>query len=65
MLRRPQVEGAQSRAQLITDLARREKLTVRQLIGGSAAAAGTAPSAAPRSSRDTIQDWFGAADGFN
>ena len=36
----PQVEGAQSRAQLIMYLARREKLTVRQLIGRPAAAGG-------------------------
>jgi len=65
---RPLVEGAQSRYQLITDLARRENLTVRQLIGrlgggrGHRTFAGT-----PEQVADTIGDWWdaGAADGFN
>jgi FMN-dependent oxidoreductase (nitrilotriacetate monooxygenase family) len=65
---RPEVEGAQSRRLLITDLARREKLTVRQLIGrlgggrGHRTFAGT-----PEQVAGTLQDWFenGAADGFN
>jgi FMN-dependent oxidoreductase (nitrilotriacetate monooxygenase family) len=68
VLRRPQVEGAQSRAQLITDLARREKLTVRQLIGRLGGGRGHRTfSGTPQQVADTIQDWFdrGAADGFN
>jgi FMN-dependent oxidoreductase (nitrilotriacetate monooxygenase family) len=65
---RPPVEGAQSRYQLITELARRDGLTVRQLIGrlgggrGHRTFAGT-----PEQVADTILDWAqaGAADGFN
>jgi len=65
---RPPVEGAQSRYQLIVDLARRDNLTVRQLIGrlgggrGHRTFAGT-----PEQIADTIQEWSeqGAADGFN
>jgi alkanesulfonate monooxygenase SsuD/methylene tetrahydromethanopterin reductase-like flavin-dependent oxidoreductase (luciferase family) len=67
-LHRPQVEGAQSRAQLITDLARREKLTVRQLIGRLGGGRGHRTfTGTPEQVADTIQDWFdrGAADGFN
>ena len=63
-----EVEGMQSRYQLITDLARRDSLTVRQLIArlgggrGHRTFAGT-----PEQVADTIQEWFeaGAADGFN
>jgi FMN-dependent oxidoreductase (nitrilotriacetate monooxygenase family) len=65
---RPLVEGAQSRAQLITDLARREKLTVRQLIGRLGGGRGHRTfTGTPEQVADTIQDWFdqGAADGFN
>ncbi|MGC5225361.1 LLM class flavin-dependent oxidoreductase [Micromonospora sp. DT81.3] len=62
------IEGAKSRYTLIVDLARREHLTVRELIGrlgggrGHRTFAGTALQVA-----DTIQHWFetGAADGFN
>ena len=50
---RENVRGAQSRYQLIVELARRDQLTVRQLIGGSAAAAGTEPSPAPPSRSPT------------
>jgi FMN-dependent oxidoreductase (nitrilotriacetate monooxygenase family) len=68
VLARPPVEGAQSRYQLITELARRDGLTVRQLIGrlgggrGHRTFAGT-----PEQVADTILDWAqaGAADGFN
>ncbi len=57
-----------SRVSLIVQMARREKLTVRQLIGriggglGHRTFAGTAAQIA-----DTIEHWFtnGAADGFN
>jgi FMN-dependent oxidoreductase (nitrilotriacetate monooxygenase family) len=62
------VEGAQSRYELIADLARRDNLTVRQLIArlgggrGHRTFAGT-----PEQVADTIGEWFssGAADGFN
>ena len=65
---RPPVQGAQSRYQLIVDLARRDNLTVRQLIGrlgggrGHRTFAGT-----PEQVADTIEEWSGAgaADGFN
>jgi FMN-dependent oxidoreductase (nitrilotriacetate monooxygenase family) len=63
-----EIEGARSRYTLIVNLARREHLTVRQLIGrlgggrGHRTFAGT-----PEQVADAIQDWFqsGAADGFN
>ncbi|MEU4688953.1 LLM class flavin-dependent oxidoreductase [Actinoplanes sp. NPDC023714] len=62
------IEGAKSRRTLIVDWARRENLTVRQLIGklgggrGHRTFAGT-----PVQIADTIQEYFenGAADGFN
>ncbi|MFF3738992.1 LLM class flavin-dependent oxidoreductase [Streptomyces sp. NPDC002566] len=62
------VEGAKSRYTLVVALARRERLTVRQLIGrlgggrGHLTVAGT-----PEQVADTIETWFtqGAADGFN
>jgi FMN-dependent oxidoreductase (nitrilotriacetate monooxygenase family) len=63
-----EIEGAKSRYTLIVELARRERLTVRQLIGrlgggrGHRTFAGTAVQIA-----DTIEHWYdsGAADGFN
>jgi FMN-dependent oxidoreductase (nitrilotriacetate monooxygenase family) len=63
-----EIEGAKSRFTLIVELARRERLTVRQLIGrlgggrGHRTFAGTAEQVA-----DTIENWYdaGAADGFN
>jgi FMN-dependent oxidoreductase (nitrilotriacetate monooxygenase family) len=63
-----QVEGHQSRFQVITEIARRDKLTVRELLvrlgggRGHRTFAGT-----PEQIADTIQEWFesGAADGFN
>lgn len=62
------IEGAKSRYTLIVELARRERLTVRQLIGrlgggrGHLTFAGT-----PEQVADAIEEWFtrGAADGFN
>ncbi|MEU6775665.1 LLM class flavin-dependent oxidoreductase [Streptomyces sp. NPDC046759] len=62
------VEGAKSRYTLVVQLARREKLTVRQLIGrlgggrGHLTFAGT-----PEQVAGQIETWFtqGAADGFN
>ncbi|MEV6791994.1 LLM class flavin-dependent oxidoreductase [Streptomyces sp. NPDC051320] len=63
-----EIEGAKSRYTLIVELARRERLTVRRLIGrlgggrGHRTFAGTAVQVA-----DTIEHWYdsGAADGFN
>lgn len=63
-----QIEGGKSRFTLIVDMARRENLTVRQLIGrlgagrGHLTFAGSAVQVA-----DAIQHWFdnNAADGFN
>ncbi|MFJ4519713.1 LLM class flavin-dependent oxidoreductase [Streptomyces sp. NPDC088810] len=62
------IEGAKSRYTLVVELARRERLTVRQLIGrlgggrGHLTVAGT-----PEQVADQIETWFtqGAADGFN
>ncbi|WP_416980835.1 LLM class flavin-dependent oxidoreductase [Streptomyces sp. T028] len=62
------VEGAKSRYTLVVGLARRERLTVRRLIGrlgggrGHLTFAGT-----PEQVADKIETWFtrGAADGFN
>ncbi|MGN9809907.1 LLM class flavin-dependent oxidoreductase [Micromonospora sp. BQ11] len=62
------VQSHQSRYQLVVDLARRENLTIRQLIGrlgggrGHRVVAGT-----PEQIADQIEQWFtgGAADGFN
>ncbi|MEU3477690.1 LLM class flavin-dependent oxidoreductase [Streptomyces sp. NPDC033754] len=62
------IEGAKSRYTLIVELARRERLTVRRLIGrlgggrGHRTFAGT-----PEQIADTIEHWYvsGAADGFN
>ncbi|MFI6543717.1 LLM class flavin-dependent oxidoreductase [Streptomyces prunicolor] len=62
------IEGAKSRYTLVVELARRDRLTVRQLIGrlgggrGHLTFAGT-----PEQVADAIESWFtqGAADGFN
>ena len=62
------IEGAKSRYTLVVELARRDRLTVRQLIGrlgggrGHLTFAGT-----PEQVADAIGTWFtqGAADGFN
>ncbi|WP_446213414.1 LLM class flavin-dependent oxidoreductase [Micromonospora sp. IBSANI012] len=62
------VQAHQSRYQLVVELARREQLTLRQLIGrlgggrGHRVVAGT-----PEQIADQIELWFteGAADGFN
>ena len=63
-----EIEGAKSRYTLVVNLARRENLTVRQLIGrlgggrGHLTFAGT-----PEQVADAIENWFtsAAADGFN
>jgi len=62
------VEGNQGRAQLILELARQERLTVRRLLSrlgggrGHRTLVGT-----PEQVADAMQQWFeeGAADGFN
>ena len=63
-----EIEGAKSRYTLIVDLARREQLTVRQLIGRLGGGRGHRTfSGTPEQVADAIQGWFeaGAADGFN
>jgi FMN-dependent oxidoreductase (nitrilotriacetate monooxygenase family) len=63
-----EIEGAKSRRTLVVNLARRERLTVRELIGrlgggrGHLTFAGT-----PEQVADAITHWYheGAADGFN
>ncbi|WP_437327014.1 LLM class flavin-dependent oxidoreductase [Sorangium sp. So ce381] len=63
-----QIEGAKSRYTLIVSLARRERLTVRQLIGRLGGGRGHRTFAgAPEQVADAIQHWWeqGAADGFN
>jgi FMN-dependent oxidoreductase (nitrilotriacetate monooxygenase family) len=65
---RPRVEGAQSRFDLVTELGKREKLTVRQLIARLGGGRGHRTfTGTPQQVADTIEDWFdrGAADGFN
>ncbi|GAA1641715.1 LLM class flavin-dependent oxidoreductase [Nonomuraea maheshkhaliensis] len=61
-------EGAQSRRRLVVDLARRERLTVRELIARLAGGRGHRVFAGtPEQIADQLQEWFlcGAADGFN
>jgi FMN-dependent oxidoreductase (nitrilotriacetate monooxygenase family) len=68
ILARPKLQGSQSRADLIIELAVRENLTVREILSrlgggrGHFTFVGTPDQAA-----DTIVSWFegGAADGFN
>jgi alkanesulfonate monooxygenase SsuD/methylene tetrahydromethanopterin reductase-like flavin-dependent oxidoreductase (luciferase family) len=63
-----QIEGAKSRYTLIVSLARREGLTVRQLIGRLGGGRGHRTfTGTPEQVADAIQDWSdaGAADGFN
>jgi alkanesulfonate monooxygenase SsuD/methylene tetrahydromethanopterin reductase-like flavin-dependent oxidoreductase (luciferase family) len=63
-----EIEGAKSRYTLIVTLARREKLTVRELIGRLGGGRGHRTfTGTPEQVADAIQQWFdaGAADGFN
>ncbi|ADB29316.1 monooxygenase [Kribbella flavida DSM 17836] len=63
-----EIEGAKSRYTLIVTLARREQLTVRELIGRLGGGRGHRTfSGTPEQVADAIQEWFdaGAADGFN
>jgi FMN-dependent oxidoreductase (nitrilotriacetate monooxygenase family) len=62
------VEAARSRTEVIVGLVRREKPTLRQLLGYLAGARGHFVTAGtPEQIADLIEDWFcdGAADGFN
>ncbi|MFJ9810545.1 LLM class flavin-dependent oxidoreductase [Streptomyces sp. NPDC101158] len=63
-----EIEGAKSRYTLIVELARREKLTVRQLIGRLGGGRGHRTfTGTPAQVADAIEEWFDgdAADGFN
>ena len=62
------IEGARSRSALIVALARRERLTVRQLLGRLGGGRGHWTFiGTPEQTADALQSWFeaGAADGFN
>jgi len=64
----PLTEGWQSRQQLFADLARRENLSVRQLVGRIVSARGhKVLIGTPGEIVDELETWFreGAADGFN
>ncbi|MGD9881842.1 MAG: LLM class flavin-dependent oxidoreductase [Reyranella sp.] len=64
----PETEHLKSRAALLLEMARRDKLTVRQLFYRVAAARGhLLLVAAPVRIADVLETWFrsGAADGFN
>lgn len=63
-----QIEGGKGRFRLMVEMARRERLTVRQLIGRLGAGRGHRTIAGtPQQIVDALQEWFdnGAADGFN
>jgi FMN-dependent oxidoreductase (nitrilotriacetate monooxygenase family) len=62
------VQAARSRTEVIVGLVRREKPTLRQLLGYMAGARGHFVTAGtPEQIADLIEDWFrdGATDGFN
>ncbi len=62
------VQAARSRTEVIVGLVRRERPTLRQLLGYMAGARGHFVTAGtPEQIADLIEDWFrdGAADGFN
>ena len=63
-----EIEGAKSRYTLVVNLARRENLTVRQLIARLGGGRGHRTfTGTPSQVADAIEEWFagGAADGFN
>lgn len=63
-----QIESQKSRYTLIVNLARRERLTVRQLLGRLGGGRGHRTfSGTPEQVADAIESWWqaGAADGFN
>ena len=62
------VQGHQSRFQVVTELARRERLTVRQLLVRLGGGRGHRTfTGTPEQIAATMEEWFtsGAADGFN
>jgi FMN-dependent oxidoreductase (nitrilotriacetate monooxygenase family) len=62
------VQGHQSRFQVVTDIARRDNLTVRQLLVRLGGGRGHRTfTGTPEQIANTIEEWFtrGAADGFN
>ncbi|MBV9826170.1 MAG: LLM class flavin-dependent oxidoreductase [Alphaproteobacteria bacterium] len=62
------VQAARSRTEVIINLVRRDRLTLRQLLGYLAGARGHYVTAGtPEQIADLMEDWFkeGAADGFN
>jgi alkanesulfonate monooxygenase SsuD/methylene tetrahydromethanopterin reductase-like flavin-dependent oxidoreductase (luciferase family) len=64
----PQTENLKSRAALLVQMARREKLSLRQLYHRVAAARGhLLLVGSPTQIADVLEAWFrsGAADGFN
>ncbi|PVX81682.1 LLM class flavin-dependent oxidoreductase [Paraburkholderia unamae] len=64
----PETNGPKSRQHLLVDLARRDKLTIRQLYLRIAGARGHQQVVGtPQSIADQLQQWFeeGGADGFN
>jgi len=63
-----EINGNKSRFQLVTDMARRDRLTIRELIIRTAGGRGHLTFAGtPTQVGDLIEEWFeqGAADGFN
>jgi len=63
-----EIRGMQSRFKVVTDLARREQLTVRELLKRLGGGRGHRTfTGTPEQIADTLQTWFesGAADGFN
>ncbi|MDD1428594.1 nitrilotriacetate monooxygenase, partial [Dolichospermum sp. ST_sed9] len=64
----PETNGGKSRQKLLTDLAHRENLTIRQLYLSIAGARGHRQIlGTPAQIADQLEDWFvnDAADGFN
>lgn len=64
----PETNGGKSRQKLLTDLAQRENLTIRQLYLWIAGARGHRQVfGTPEQIADLLEDWFvnGGADGFN
>ncbi|WP_084959372.1 LLM class flavin-dependent oxidoreductase [Thermoactinospora rubra] len=64
----PNPDGQQSRQKLVLDLARRERLTIRQLIRRLAGGRGhRVVAGTPEQIAGQLQEWYenGAADGFN
>ena len=64
----PETEGGKTRRQILIDIARRDKLTIRQLYGKVAAARGfLSIVGTPERIADELEQWFrsDAADGFN